>query len=421
MLTSGGRVGDKERRQTLNIAERLMKPAKQSDLFDAIVRSLGGTGVGDPGDVELPTDFGLGELKILLTEDNVVNQKLAIGILSKYGHRVTVANNGQEAMDLLAEHSFDLVLMDVQMPIMDGLTATRKIREREKETGTRTPIIAMTAHAMKGDREDCLEAGMDEYVAKPIRVATLFDKLSSVLLSKQNPAATHSRGTLSGAAAAGSANDDPEKPKKRVDPTIDDSVDSADAGEDGAGDDFDEPLVDAEELTADDDAVAEDQEQGNASNGQPAATEFDWNDDDQDRPSETSSKTDADTSVKTDVDSGSGGPPICWDRLTSNVNGNTPLIAALFEAFAEESQSLRESLQTAIADGDSKSLRVAAHTLKGASMAIAATALSELSRTLEECGYAETFDGVESTYQALLVELDATMDVIEQGVPDEAG
>jgi two-component system, sensor histidine kinase and response regulator len=104
-----------------------------------------------------------------LAEDNLVNQRLAVRLLEKRGHRVAVAGNGREALEPLEKESFDLVFMDVQMPEMDGLEATAVIREKEARTGLHQPIIALTAHAMKGDREKCLEAGMDGYLTKPIR------------------------------------------------------------------------------------------------------------------------------------------------------------------------------------------------------------------------------------------------------------
>jgi CheY-like chemotaxis protein len=107
------------------------------------------------------------QLHVLLAEDNVVNQTLAIRLLTKLGHRVEVANNGQEALDLHAATHFDAILMDVQMPVMGGFEATAVIRQRESAGMERTPIIAMTAHAMKGDRERCLQAGMDGYLSKP--------------------------------------------------------------------------------------------------------------------------------------------------------------------------------------------------------------------------------------------------------------
>ena len=113
-------------------------------------------------------------LHILLTEDSIVNQKVAVGLFSLRGHSVVVANNGHEALAALEKETFDVVLMDVQMPEMDGFDATIAIRRKEQTTGEHVPIIAMTAHAMKGDRERCLEAGMDAYVSKPIEAAELY-------------------------------------------------------------------------------------------------------------------------------------------------------------------------------------------------------------------------------------------------------
>lgn len=181
VLTSGGREGDRELADALRVHRQLMKPVKQSELFDVIVQSLGVNLPEDTGSVDRTPESTSETLRILLTEDNVINQKLAIGVLKNDGHEVTVANHGGEALRLLEEQSFDLVLMDVQMPVMDGLEATRAIRERETHSGNHLPIIAMTAHAMKGDRENCLEAGMDEYIAKPIRIAVLRDKVATVL------------------------------------------------------------------------------------------------------------------------------------------------------------------------------------------------------------------------------------------------
>lgn len=119
-------------------------------------------------------------LRVLLAEDNPVNQRVARLLVQSWGHRVTVAGDGQRALDALAESSFDVVLMDVQMPILDGLQATRRLREREREEGGHVPVIAMTANAMRGDRESCLEAGMDDYLAKPIDAPALFDRLEAV-------------------------------------------------------------------------------------------------------------------------------------------------------------------------------------------------------------------------------------------------
>jgi CheY-like chemotaxis protein len=133
-------------------------------------------------------------LRTLLVEDSLVNQKLAVALLRKHHHEVTVANNGIEAIEQLASNEFDVVLMDVEMPDMDGLEATRHIREREQKDGGHIPIIAMTAHAMKGDRERCLEAGMDAYVAKPIRAAQLFETLAEVIAARDSEAERNPNG-----------------------------------------------------------------------------------------------------------------------------------------------------------------------------------------------------------------------------------
>ena len=116
-------------------------------------------------------------LRVLLCEDNLVNQKLAAGIFKRLGHSVDITNNGREALDRIAQNPYDIVIMDLQMPVMGGLEATQLLRERESVTGGHLPVVAMTAHALKGDREKCLEAGMDGYVSKPIRVDLLEEEV----------------------------------------------------------------------------------------------------------------------------------------------------------------------------------------------------------------------------------------------------
>jgi two-component system sensor histidine kinase/response regulator len=132
-------------------------------------------------------------LRILLAEDNVVNQKVTVRLLEKRGHTVVVANNGIEALAALTEHTFDIVLMDVQMPEMDGFAATQAIRDAEKATGAHLPIIALTAHAMKGDEGRCLTAGMDAYVSKPIQVQALIDTIARLM---PQPASDHPETTV---------------------------------------------------------------------------------------------------------------------------------------------------------------------------------------------------------------------------------
>ena len=198
MLSSGDRRGDVTRCEGLGLAAYLLKPVKQSELFDAIVLALGVSEVEDDSSYKAAIEeiAQTGPLKVLLAEDSLVNQRLAVGLLEKHGHTVVVARQGREAVATLQSQSFDVVLMDVQMPEMDGFEATAAIRDQEKRTGRHVPIVAMTAHAMKGDRERCLAAGMDRYVSKPIRAGQLFQVIESVLaVHEQTPATPDSTPT----------------------------------------------------------------------------------------------------------------------------------------------------------------------------------------------------------------------------------
>ena len=175
MLSSSGEYADSARCRELGIAAYLTKPVKQSDLFDAICRILEGTGERqEPAPAPLASDLAAQPLDVLLAEDNVINQRVAVGLLTRRGHRVTIAGNGIEALSAIDREAFDLVLMDVQMPEMGGFEAAAAIRARERERGGHLRIIAMTAHAMSGDRERCLDAGMDGYLPKPIDPALLY-------------------------------------------------------------------------------------------------------------------------------------------------------------------------------------------------------------------------------------------------------
>jgi two-component system sensor histidine kinase/response regulator len=176
MLTSAGHRGDGARCQDLGVAAYLLKPIRQSDLREAIARVLGAR--EQKGAIPLVTRYSLQDardpatfLRVLVAEDNPVNQLLVTRLLEKRGHSVMMTANGREALEALAKHRYDLVLMDVQMREMDGLEATTALREKEKRKGdgVHQPVIALTAHAMKGDQERCLAAGMDGYLAKPIR------------------------------------------------------------------------------------------------------------------------------------------------------------------------------------------------------------------------------------------------------------
>jgi CheY-like chemotaxis protein len=176
MLSSSGHHNETARCRELGVAAYLTKPVQASDLREAISRVLTGSRTASPTSPAASAKSSTRSaraLQILLAEDNTVNQRVAVGMLVRRGHRVTVVANGREALAALEGRSFDVVLMDLQMPEMDGLEATAEIRARERREGGHVRIVAMTAHAMRNDRERCLAAGMDGYVAKPIAPALL--------------------------------------------------------------------------------------------------------------------------------------------------------------------------------------------------------------------------------------------------------
>ncbi len=232
MLSSSGQRGDSDRCKEIGISGYLPKPIKQSDLFDAIMMTMGLRSEEMPTVITRHKVYEAREsFNILLAEDNLINQTLAIKLLETRGHRVTLASNGKEAVAAFKNGDFDLILMDIQMPKMDGFEATREIRKiedrsqnsedrkqeeplrvasyelrvkdekpestepatRNPQRATRIPIIAMTAHAMTGDREKCIDAGMDDYVSKPIKPETLFSVINKVVrqsLSEKEPKRT---------------------------------------------------------------------------------------------------------------------------------------------------------------------------------------------------------------------------------------
>jgi signal transduction histidine kinase/DNA-binding response OmpR family regulator len=197
MLSSVGQRGDAARCKELGVAAYLTKPIRQSVLLDAILAVLTNPGRrGAPA--ALVTRHSVREsqrpMRILLAEDNAVNQLVALRILEKRGHTVVVALNGREAVAAVEREPFDVILMDVQMPELDGLEATAFIRKAEAGTGRHVPIVALTAHAMREDRERCLNAGMDQYLAKPFKAGDLIDTIEQLLpVPPSNPTETPRR------------------------------------------------------------------------------------------------------------------------------------------------------------------------------------------------------------------------------------
>jgi PAS domain S-box-containing protein len=189
MLTSAGRHDDVERCRALNIAAYLNKPISPTHLREVISR-LFGRDIAAPAGAKESARGALPQhlrRRILLAEDNIVNQRVAVGLLSKRGHDVTVVGSGKEAIERLDRDRFDVILMDVQMPEMGGLEATGIIRRREAGTNRHVWIVAMTAHTMEGDRDQCLKAGMDSYIAKPVDPALLFAAVEHDLPARRAP------------------------------------------------------------------------------------------------------------------------------------------------------------------------------------------------------------------------------------------
>ncbi|QIN80288.1 response regulator [Rubrobacter marinus] len=218
MLTSMGQRGDGDKARAVGISAYLTKPVRQSELRDCLTAVVGLGRAVEPHDspsfitrYSLKEEKSVPEGRILLVEDNPVNQRVAAAMLERLGYRVDLADNGREALDAISRFPYPAVLMDVQMPEMDGLEATRELRRREEAAGARrTPVIAMTANALEGDRETCLRAGMDDYVAKPVKPAELDEVLQRWIAGE---AATDDRPD----AATGPA---PDPPKGSVDRSV---------------------------------------------------------------------------------------------------------------------------------------------------------------------------------------------------------
>ena len=185
ILSSGGDSAEEARRRKIAIVAQVMKPVKGPDLQRAILRALVHTSAETVAQQQPEPSPQTPErrLRILVCEDNPINQKLARRVLEKEGHEVTLADDGSKGLAILADHQFDLIFMDVQMPNMDGFEATAAIRamEKAKGDGSHVPILAMTANTMKGDKERCLDAGMDGYVGKPASVKEIREAIETTL------------------------------------------------------------------------------------------------------------------------------------------------------------------------------------------------------------------------------------------------
>jgi CheY-like chemotaxis protein len=190
MISSAARSGDSQRCRELGIVRYMTKPIVQSELLETILQVMVAPDLGVAAQTDDLAVAPSSQLRVLMAEDGLVNQRVAVGLLSKMGHQTRVVKNGLDALEAWRHGHFDVILMDLQMPEMDGIEATIAIRAEERASGAHIPIIAMTAAAMKGDRERCLESGMDDYISKPINSKELAVAIERVS-TKQEPAASH--------------------------------------------------------------------------------------------------------------------------------------------------------------------------------------------------------------------------------------
>jgi len=370
LIHSGDRSADASRGDRAGADACLTKPVSPSDIFDALANllrfSIPTHPVVPDSPPSRPAPPTVSGLRVLLAEDSLYNQKLAVGLLEKRGHRVTVAGNGAEALTELAQGLFDLVLMDVQMPDVDGLEATRRIRRRERETGGHVPIIAMTAQALQGDRERCLQAGMDDYLSKPVRAHQL-DEVIDRVLARLGPAPSSAEGQVGppgsapdGAASPGGAatatgsaipEDAPPPPASAPDTRRDQVLEGVRTG--GAETGLAAPPPPPGRSAAADDTAARSTATGSTAAGSTAAA----------------------TSAP--------GPGVDWTGALRSVGGDPLLLQRVVGAFLEETPRVLADLAEGAERGTWDRVQRAAHTVKGGLRLFGAVALHDLAEALE--------------------------------------
>ncbi|MCG6659065.1 response regulator [Halomonas campisalis] len=336
MLSSGGHSGDPTRRERLGISRLLLKPIKQSALLDAIGEALGGGAMRGGGEAAA-SPSAVTPRRVLLVEDGLTNQKVAIDLLRQRGHEVVLAENGRLALEAVERQAFDVVLMDIHMPVMDGLEASRAIREGERGTDRHLPIIAMTASATKADREQCRDAGMDDFVAKPFRAAELYAAVERA--GETSP---------SGGAAATTA--------------------------EGA-----RPPLEPQDAT--------------------------------ERPAPAESMGDAEAEI----------PCLDWQGALGALDGNREMLVELVEMFLDEGPRLIAEIDAALAAGEARDLRRAAHTLKGSARVVGGLAAGEAAQRLEALAKAGDLAGAGEARDALVRRLAELTRVLEAPRDDASG
>jgi CheY-like chemotaxis protein len=207
LLEASGQPRDIARCRDLGVFAYLLKPVKEEDLYAAVLAVAAGRSLDHPAITLAQGPTAGRPLRVLLAEDSEVNRQVAVGLLEKRGHSVACVSNGREAVELARQEAFDVILMDVQMPELDGFAALEEIRRDEAGRGRRTPVVAMTAHVMKGDRQRCLDSGMDGFVSKPVNPRELFDVVESLAAAaaRAGPVETRASGTAPDTPTAGAS------------------------------------------------------------------------------------------------------------------------------------------------------------------------------------------------------------------------
>ena len=351
MLSSAGQPNDRARCRELGLAAYVTKPIKQSELLDTILAVLSKspprTSAPDFSRETVPT-VDLPPLRILLAEDNAVNQRLALVILEKRGHTVVVARNGNEALTALDREPFDVVLMDVQMPEMDGFEATAAIRAREKATGDHLPIIALTAHALKGDRERCLAAGMDGYLSKPLQAEALFQAIREVTKAPTPGLSSNLRNFRGGGTQLEANIPSPSKSNLQAET---ETTTKAQGARERAWNRISPPLKLGE------------------GTGVGASGVFDL------------------------------------QAALDRVDGDRALLREIVQIFFEDASGRMVEIQEAIARQDGPALERAAHTLKGSVGNFGAQYVYEAAVALEKKGRSRDFTGIDTLYARLKEEM----------------
>lgn len=412
MLSSGDRPDDLRRVESMGVAAYLLKPVKQSELLEAIVMALGVHPAEDRQEmVDVFRRKPRRPLRVLLVEDSLINQKLAVGILQRWGHEVVVANNGREALEFYQKEDFDLILMDVQMPEMDGFEATEAIRALERRMGRHVPILAMTAHALKGDRERCLAAGMDDYVGKPIQPETLFEKIELLAAAFPVRAATDGKeGPLPARRPMGADQLQQlrgETPAELSTAASADTWSAATSGGLAQGDQAFSPSGEAPETSKIQSAGALEASQSPAEVdgtgassplAQPqvsSAAESAVGS----QPAQSLGEGKMETPASTPEDSqGLPWPDFSLQEALRSVRGDTELLRVVCEAVVEDTPRLLTEIEKAIAEKNAKNLRLYAHTLKGSIRYFGPTELFNRCFELEKMGRDGLFDGAEDLF-----------------------